>query len=64
MYTRVNIESISVKLLNLDLNDGTECVLNMFADVTKLGGDADIPEGHVAIQMADGSKSTRQTFMI
>ncbi|KAK4815976.1 hypothetical protein QYF61_010844 [Mycteria americana] len=33
-----------------DLDDGAECICSKFADNTKLGGVADTPEGHAAIQ--------------
>lgn len=33
-----------------DLDDRVECTLSNFADDTKLGRVADIPEGHAAIQ--------------
>ena len=33
-----------------DLDDGAECTLSKFGDYTKVGGMADIPEGHAAIQ--------------
>ena len=33
-----------------DLDDGAVCTLGKFADSTKLGGVADAPEGHAAIQ--------------
>ena len=33
-----------------DLDDGAVCTLSKFADDSKLGGVADIPEGHAAIR--------------
>lgn len=33
-----------------NLDDGVECTISKFADNTELGGVADIPEGHAAIQ--------------
>ena len=38
------------RLLINDPDDGIECTLHKFADSTKLGGDADTPEGCAAIQ--------------
>lgn len=42
-------------ILIRDLDDGIECSVSQFADNTKLGGVADMPEGHSAIQ-GDHSK--------
>ncbi|KAK4807071.1 hypothetical protein QYF61_018412 [Mycteria americana] len=33
-----------------ELDDGTQCTVSKFSDNTKLGGLADMPEGHAAIQ--------------
>lgn len=33
-----------------DIDDGAKCTPNKFGDDTILGGVADTPEGHVAIQ--------------
>lgn len=42
-------------ILISDLDDGIECSVSQFADNTKLGEVADMPEGHSAIQ-GDHSK--------
>lgn len=42
-------------ILISDLDDGIECIVSQFANNTKLGEVADMPEGHSAIQ-GDHSK--------
>ncbi|KAK4806774.1 hypothetical protein QYF61_005570 [Mycteria americana] len=40
----------SINIFINNLADRAECTLNKFADDTKVGGMADMPEGHAAIQ--------------
>ncbi|KAK4831874.1 hypothetical protein QYF61_019886 [Mycteria americana] len=42
--------SVLFNIFNNDLYDGAECTLSKFADDTKVGGVADIPEGRASIK--------------
>lgn len=46
---------VLLNCLMKELAEGAECTFSRFADNTKLGGEAEAPEGHSAVQRVLGS---------